>query len=515
MSVDAVHLLATGIWFGGLLPLALWLRHVRGLPPRLAARVAASGARRFSRLALGSVSVLVATGTVNAWIQVGSVAGLFGTAYGRWLLAKIGLLLAALGLAASNRYGLVPRLLAAGAPRSGAEAPALVGRLRRQVLGELAAGSLILGVVAVLGLITPARHVQPTWPFAYRLSWTALRTLPEIPPEMVTGGVMALVGVLFMAGAVFVPAWRAGYLVAGGLVALFAGLAVAVPPLAIDAYPTTYRRPAVPYVTGSIAHGAALYREHCAACHGSGGRGDGPAAAGLHPTPADLTAAHTGDHTAGDLYWWLSHGIPGSAMPGFADRLGESDRWDLINFVRALAGGEQLRTLGPEVAPRPSVVAPDLTFDLPSGEPRSLKDYRGRAVVLLVLFSPPESRARLTELSRVYPTVRGLGGEIVAVPVEEDGRRSAALGDLGFPIAWDAGDDVAAAYGLFARATSHGQAAGPPRHLELLLDRQGYIRARWLGAGAPGWADPARLLAAIAELMREPPRAPPPTEHVH
>jgi putative copper resistance protein D len=333
---------------------------------------------------------------------------------------------------------------------------------------------------------------------------------------MVTGGVMALVGVLFLVAAIFVPAWRAGYLAAGGLVALLAGLAVAVPPLAIDAYPTTYRRPAVPYVTGSIAHGAALYREHCAACHGNGGRGDGPGAAGLQPRPADLTAAHTGDHTAGDLFWWLSHGIPGSAMPGFADRLGESDRWDLINFVRALAGGAQLRTLGPDVAPRPSVVAPDLTFDLPSGEPRSLKDYRGQAVVLLVLFTLPESWPRLSQLSAMYPAVRNLGAEIVAVPVGAGGGQSAALGNLAFPVAWDAGDDVAAAYGLFARDVSDGQRApGPPRHLEFLIDRQGYIRARGLGTGAPGWADPARLPVAIAELMREPPRAPPPTEHVH
>src|SRR5262249_30879766 len=160
-------------------------------------------------------------------------------------------------------------------------------------------------------------------------------------------------------------------------------LAVAVPALAIDAYPTTYRRPAVPYVTSSIANGAGLYREHCAACHGSAGYGDGPAAAGLHPKPADLTAAHTGDHTAGDLFWWLSHGIPRSAMPGFADRLSESDRWDLINFIRTLASGEQARMLGPVIASRPSIVAPDLTFAVPNGETRSLKDYRGRVVVLL------------------------------------------------------------------------------------------------------------------------------------
>jgi mono/diheme cytochrome c family protein len=36
--------------------------------------------------------------------------------------------------------------------------------------------------------------------------------------------------------------------------------------------------------------GAQLYRAHCAACHGSVGRGDGPVAESLRRPPADLTA---------------------------------------------------------------------------------------------------------------------------------------------------------------------------------------------------------------------------------
>jgi putative copper resistance protein D len=514
--VDAAHLLATGVWFGGLLPLALSLRHLRALPPRVAARIAASDARRFSRVAVLSMNGLLGTGVYNAWIQVASIPGLLGTPYGRWLALKIGLLLGVLGLAASNRYVLLPRLPAAGASRSGGDAGAAIGRLRRQVLAELAAGTAILGVVAVLGLTTPARHEQPMWPFSFRLSWAALRTFPQMPPEVATGGALALFGVLMILIAAFVPAWRARYLASGGLVGLIAGVAVAAPPLAIDAYPTTYRRPAVPYVTSSIANGAALYRQHCAVCHGATGYGDGPAAAGLHPKPADLTAAHTGDHTAGDLFWWLSHGIPGSAMPGFADRLGERDRWDLINFVRALASAEQARMLSPVVTSRPSIVAPDLTVSLPSGETRSLKDYRGRAVVLLVFFSLPESRERLGQLSRVYPAVRDLGAEILAMPDGGATRRPAVFGDVAFPMDWDPGDDVVMAYRLFAKDLSpEGQAAEPRRHMELLVDRQGYIRARWLARGEKGWEDPARLLGAITELMREPPRASAPEEHVH
>jgi mono/diheme cytochrome c family protein len=42
-----------------------------------------------------------------------------------------------------------------------------------------------------------------------------------------------------------------------------------------------------PYVAPTDA--PAMFREYCAACHGSEGRGNGPAAAALKTVPADLT----------------------------------------------------------------------------------------------------------------------------------------------------------------------------------------------------------------------------------
>jgi putative copper resistance protein D len=59
----------------------------------------------------------------------------------------------------------------------------------------------------------------------------------------------------------------------------------------------------------------------------------------------------------------------------------------------------------------------------------------------------------------------------------------------------------------------------PPAHMELLVDRQGYIRARWiprdLGRDTDGWADLARLLAEADRLAREVPASPVASEHVH
>jgi mono/diheme cytochrome c family protein len=42
-----------------------------------------------------------------------------------------------------------------------------------------------------------------------------------------------------------------------------------------------------PYVAGGDSQ--SMFREYCSPCHGSGGRGDGPAAPALKTVPADLT----------------------------------------------------------------------------------------------------------------------------------------------------------------------------------------------------------------------------------
>ena len=102
-AADALHLAGAGAWLGGLAPLA-WLLRRAARPEHADARpYAVLAARRFSRLALAAVLALVATGVLNAWSQVGSVAALLGTPYGRLLVLKLLLLAPILALAAVNR----------------------------------------------------------------------------------------------------------------------------------------------------------------------------------------------------------------------------------------------------------------------------------------------------------------------------------------------------------------------------------------------------------------------------
>ena len=86
----------------------------------------------------------------------------------------------------------------------------------------------------------------------------------------------------------------------------------------------------------SISKGSALYAQYCASCHGTEGRGDGPAGAALDPRPANL-AVMGAQHPAGDLAWKIAHGR--GAMPAWKDVLQEEQIWDLVNYVKSLQPG--------------------------------------------------------------------------------------------------------------------------------------------------------------------------------
>ncbi len=526
IAADGLHLLAAGLWAGALVPLALFLawarREASGAPPAIAAAVAV---RHFSTLGLTSVGVMLVSGAYAVFVQVGSVPAVVGTTYGRWLLAKLALLLPLLGIAFVNRAHLRPRLERAAMTGTGeSEARIYIARLSRLVLLEVLLIAAILGAVAILGLTTPARHDPVDWPLPFRFSWDSITDLPGTWLRVTIGGQLAIFGLVatLLIIALRRRLWRPA-LVWGG-VAVGLGLAVALPPLAVDSYPTTYARPTVPYTTVSIARGRAIYTEHCARCHGTSGAGDGPAATAVASRPGDLTGRRTADHTAGDLFWWITHGIPGSAMPGFGDRLSPQQRWDVVNFVRTLAAAEEGRSLAPLAAPRPTIVAPDLVYTSGVGGERSLRDHRGRNVVLLVLFRVPDSLERLSRLGRRHIDFRLLGAEVLAVPLQGAGMVYRAVGarPVLFPIVIEGAEPAAATYGLFRRDLSlEGRLPDPPMpvHMEMLIDRQGYLRARWLPPGSPdapgGWSDLEALFREVERLAFEPSSAPTPGEHIH
>ena len=184
----------------------------------------------------------------------------------------------------------------------------------------------------------------------------------------------------------------------------------------VPAYPTTYAQSPQRYTAASIAAGSALYVSYCATCHGADGYGDGPAAASLPLRPANLTAGHASRHRPGEIYWWLTHGIAGTPMPGFADRLTPTQRWQLVNFLRARADAEEARKLTGIVGAWRPIVAPDFTFEIGRGDQETLKEQRGRYTVLLVLYTLPASQPRLAAFAEAQARLARVGMRVVALP---------------------------------------------------------------------------------------------------
>jgi len=93
----------------------------------------------------------------------------------------------------------------------------------------------------------------------------------------------------------------------------------------------------VPVTAPVLSAGSLVYQTQCAACHGPAGRGDGPAAAGLTPVPADLTDFRKlAGATPLDFYRRLTIGVAGTSMPAYESRLTADERWAVASYASTL-----------------------------------------------------------------------------------------------------------------------------------------------------------------------------------
>jgi copper resistance protein D len=520
---DMVHLLASGAWLGALPPLACVLAAARRGVIASAATGSAGGATwlavaqntttRFSIVGMASVTALVITGLINSWFLIGNIPALIGTAYGRLLLLKLAIFAQMLTLAAFNRLRHTPRLLALSREALlRAEIPA-IRWLQRNAILESVLGMLLLVVLAAISISTPGAHTQPLWPFSFDFSWAAAQSERSVRIAMAALAAAALVGTAAIA---FGALRRRRSVMIAGILVLPLALGTTANLMAVPAVPTSYYHSPIRYDVLSIAAGEPIYRENCVLCHGVDGYGDGPAAASLAVKPANLTGEHLFHHGEGTLFWWVSNGIEGSAMPAFANILPEDQRWTVLQFLHAQADAEQGNAMSADVGPWHPIVAPNFAFQAHgSAEQETLKQQRGQAVVLLVLFSVPDSLARLEQLDAAKAKFDAAGVKVIAIPQDSAATAPPDSTALRSADIADTGPETALAYSVFRRTVSIDGVPPMPRHMEFLIDRSGYLRFRWSPEYGAGWSDLGALLKQVDLLNKEPPRPPAPEGHIH
>ena len=91
--------------------------------------------------------------------------------------------------------------------------------------------------------------------------------------------------------------------------------------------------------------GKATYDRWCAGCHGVDGKGEGSGAAEMMPRPRDFT---TGKYeirstpsgalpTDDDILNVILNGMPGTSMPGWKEKLSNTERRDLVTYLKSFS----------------------------------------------------------------------------------------------------------------------------------------------------------------------------------
>ena len=160
---DFLHMLGAGVWIGGIPYFIVALNRTDN------ATAWRRIGKRFSNISMAAVAVLVVAGTVMAVVYVGSIAAIYGTAYGVMVSTKVALLLMLLMLGGMN-FLLVERL------RRDPATPIL--RLKRFAEVEIGIGLTVLFAAASLTSQPPGADLTTDRATAHEI---VERLTPQMP----------------------------------------------------------------------------------------------------------------------------------------------------------------------------------------------------------------------------------------------------------------------------------------------------------------------------------------------
>ena len=512
----SLHLLAAGYWLGAL-P-ALWLVFYSSTshasePTKTINPI--NLLTRFSLLASVMVAVILLSGIVIGFFQIDRWAELFATPYGLYLLVKVFLFILMLSIASIIRFRYLPKNNASTVGQTSNKA------ITKWLVIETIVGLVLLGVATVLKNTTPAAHeTDIVWPFNFRLSLDATWNETATVQSQVFLGLILIIVAVMLTLYLFRTLQFKKYAVTVGIFLTFAGMATALQALSIPAYPDTYRSSSVSYNAITINNGQRIFSESCAACHGAEGKGDGVLADDLDVMMMDLNQMHSVGSTVGDMYWSFNNELFKDEFHASIQPFDEDETWELINYLSATASSYTALSLYTYIDPNnPFLGAPDFYYstDSTSG---NLKDFRNDKAILLVFFSWPESKNRLNKLKENYKSITTNNTDIIAIEIAQNDKvKDNPKPDYPFVVITDQTEPLVNAYMPFRRSIMNKpdfDFASPLLHIEYIIDRFGYLRARWIPENNTSkWTDFTLLKNELAKLANEPKILPPPDEHAH
>ena len=114
----------------------------------------------------------------------------------------------------------------------------------------------------------------------------------------------------------------------------------------------------LPNTLENLDAGKRMWTRDCLVCHGDAATGKGPFRAGIEPVPPDFSAhANYAPYKDGDYFWRISEGVPWTAMPTWKVQFNETERWQLVHYIRSLFTQT-------ETAPKQPALGKD--FDFPA-----------------------------------------------------------------------------------------------------------------------------------------------------
>ena len=113
-----------------------------------------------------------------------------------------------------------------------------------------------------------------------------------------------------------------------------------------------------------IAHGATLYVQNCAVCHGTANSTPNAIARGLGVIkPPQFNKHGVSDDPEGETYWKIEHGIRFTGMPSYAKSLDEQSIWQITYFMKHVP--DSLPAQAKSIWENPAQVAPPTPMPAP------------------------------------------------------------------------------------------------------------------------------------------------------